>query len=264
MKPSRSLRFALALISAASCAFCSNAYAGRNLLADGTFDDAASSNYASDGQFWHSPQSTSATGTLQIPLNFGAGVVTGRPFTFDISGGRVDFANGDFIAPLAVTGGYNPLYQNGYWNYGELAPAYLTSDFPVGPFVYDTNTTLKAYRFTWQLLCPVNAGVCTFNDLLTLQAVLIAVNDDDYVLQFNYQNFVDAPLGSIGSFQLGAATDSYTGPFLNAGPNFCFHDGIEVACATAVPEPSPLLLLVAGLLILFVRRSRPRLLLRPL
>lgn len=246
-------------IATIGLAFCATtAHAGRELLADGAFDDVADSNFLSDGQFWHaSTDSNAASGILAIPFDFGSGPVSGLRFLFGSADGTVRFANasnvptGEFIAPLQVPGGFNPAYQNGRFTFGELAPAILNNPFAVGPFVYDPSTTLKAYRFTWQGLCPLNDGVCTFNQLLNFQAVLISVDTEDFVLQFNYQNFTDASAGS-GSFLLGTNTGTYGGPFLDSGPNFCFRGGTQVSCSqvTGVPEPETNTLIALGVLML--------------
>ena len=255
------------------------AEAGSIFMADGAFDAVTDSNYTSDGQFWHNPNNGSigpSTGSLtQIALDFGTGAVTGLKFSFEPALGRVNFLNsagvatGQYIAPMDVVGGYDSSYDNGFWTFGELNPAYLKPGFPVGPFVYDTTKTLKAYRFLWPAQCPKNTPhVCAFEDLVGFQAVLIQIDPEDFVLQFNYNNGFGQiiPAGSKGSFLLGTNTATYTGPFVSTGPDYCFHNGVllsSCSTVTAVPEPQTAPLVAAGLLLLggmawHRRRSTPR------
>jgi hypothetical protein len=252
------------------------AHAGSLYLADGAAADLASSNFSSDGQFWHADDITSVgpfNGQMpQLTLDFGSGPVTGVRFRFDPALGRLSFLNsagvatGDFIEPMHLSGGYDADYSNGFVTYGQLAPQLLNAtSFPTGPF--NIATALNAYRFLWPTQCPnseITRDNCmSFDDFVGFQAVIIEIDPEDFELQFNYNNgFATLPSDTItGLFQLGANSETYTGPFVNVGPNFCFHDGNLVDCAAAtvtVPEPEtlPLLLAGVGLMIGLARRGR--------
>ena len=266
------------LTTASLCCLSQSAWAGKTELADFAADCPTAdlcadpttmtvSNYAFDGQYWHAPDihpspGTASFGTLNIPLDFGSGPVTGRHILFNGVDGLVTFVDdsknptGDFISPLGVKGGYSTNYVNGFYTYGELDPSLLTGPAK-SSYTYNPTTTLKAYRFDFPATCPLilanSAGDCTdFDDFTNFQAVLIALNDEDFVLQFNYQNFVDPPAGSTGTFALGANTNAatpYTGPFLSAGPDYCFHAGSLVSCNAllGIPEPNTPMLFALGL-----------------
>jgi hypothetical protein len=251
------------------------AHAGSLYLADGAAATLGDSNFSSDGQFWHADDTTSVgpfDGHMpELTLDFGSGPVTGVRFRFDPALGRLSFQNSagvltwDFIEPMHLSGGYDSDYSNGYVTFGQLAPQLLNATTaPTGPF--DINTALNAYRFVWPTQCPnsqITRDNCSsFSDFTAFQAVIIEIDPEDFELQFNYNNgFATLPPDTItGLFQLGSNSATYTGPFINVGPNFCFHDGNQVACsaATTVPEPEtlPLLLAGVGLMIGLARRGR--------
>lgn len=93
-------------------------------------------------------------------------------------------------------------------------------------------------------LCPVNQGgaVCTFPDFEL----------DLYDANGNYL-LTNSASGVVGGIQLNA--DATTTPFLNpaadGGPS-----ALDVTPLAATPEPSSLLLMGSGIIILFVARSR--------
>lgn len=260
----------LCAVSLLCAAASTNAFAGRDVLLDGAFDNVTDSNFTSTGQFWHAIDFNDPIGFLNIPLDFGDGVITGRKFLFNASNGQITFVNsinaptGDSVKPLNVPNGYNPAYGNGTWTFGELAPGFATTDRPVGPFVYDPATTLKAYRFTWKFLCRADDGACSFDQALNFQAVFIALDPEDFILEFNYQNSY-SPAGGFGNFVIGGnSLPPYTGPFTDTGPNYCFHAGVASVCGSAVtpsvPEPGSLALLAGGALtwIGLARRRRTK------
>jgi hypothetical protein len=256
-----------------------SAIAGKIDLEDAAFDNIADSNYFNngmDGQFWQAPE-TSGVGNLNgnlgtLAFDFGGGSATGIKFRFQ-QDGTVVFLNGagnptgDFIAPLQFSKGYASDFTNGSFTNGLLDPSYLTATtLPNGAF--NPANGLQAFRFQWPESCPTsnfNGSLCSSNGFVSFQAILIEIDPEDFMLQFNYNNAASAlnvPDTIMGSFKLGANTGTYNGPFLNSGPNFCFHDGSLVDCGAvtvAVPEPSTLPLLAAGLMFLGIVARRRRL-----
>ena len=258
-----------------------SASAGRIEAADGAFDNVAGSNYSFDGQFWQGPESPSsiinpAPGTIfNMALDFGSGPVTGLKFRF-FQTGRVEFLtsngvpNGDYIEPFGLSGGYSNIYANSKFTNGLLAPIYLTATtFPNGTF--DPVNGLQAFRFQWQGICPnsqinINNGLCNPNGFLNFQALLIATDSENFQLQFNYQNdagSIPSDLVKAGSFKFGTNTGTYSGPFVDTGPNFCFHNGVLLASCTgtsAIPEPGTVPLAALGAVMFGIawRRGRRR------
>jgi len=268
------------VIGMAAIASPLHAVAGRIDLQDAAFDTIEDSNYfqnGMDGQWWHTPDNSvigpSTSNLAPLTLDFGSGPITGIRFQFTQSG-RVNFLDssgnptGDFIDPMHDSNGYASDYNNGHYTDGLLDPSYLTAtSLPSGAF--DPANGLAAFRFAWDANCPSSlfTNLCNPSGFVSFQAIIIEIDPEDFQLQFNYLNSPTAlalatSAGDVfsGSFQIGGNTATYSGPFLDSGPNFCFHDGNLVACSaiTGVPEPETLPLAAIGLMALAATALRRR------
>ena len=229
--------------------FCaSGAIAGsRDLVDEGN-------NYIFDGQSWGT-DITTGTGTVAFALDFGSGAVANRAFTLDPRG-QVVFAAGDFIAPLLAPTPYAPASQISYAA-GLLDPTVIDNTTPTS---YNIANGLQAYRFYFNGVCPTGQSGCGGDQF---QAVLVDLDAEHFILEFNYAAFAPTIIGGSASYKLGTNIASFAGPYSDVGPNYCFTNGVAgaftsvAACRgavvvnpTPVPEPEVGALLIVGALAL--------------
>lgn len=214
---------------------------GRELVDEGN-------NYIFDGQSWGT-DITTGTGSIAFALDFGSGAIANRAFTLDPRG-RVTFAGTDFIAPLLAPTPYAPASQISYAS-GLLDPSVIDNTTPSS---YNIANGLQAYRFYFNGVCPTAQSSCGGDQF---QAVLVNLDAEHFVLEFNYAAFAPTIAGGSAGFQLGANVASFAGPYSDVGPDFCFSNGVSrafttvAACRAAVvtptvPEPEEDLLLIVG------------------
>jgi hypothetical protein len=263
MTPSRSpLRLLCAAWVAAGLAIATDA------PARGIRVDVGSSNYGSDdnGQAWESSEDAVGTapfraGTLPFALNVD-GTTLGAFCLFP--NGTIGFASDctnvpadAFLNPLASD--WTPaqpippnpvpvrIFESGSVTYteGHLAP---TSPFPANP-----DDAPLAVRFHWNDLTCSACNSFTYS----FQAILINRGSGDFDIEFNY-NDIPAGIGT-ASILLGSSAFVSTGPFsASVDYDFSFRNGVFVDGTNGVPEPAPLMLLVAAgvALVLTARRRR--------
>lgn len=219
------------------------AFAGSRELAD------EGNNYIFDGQSWGA-DITTGSGTIAFALDFGSGAIANRPFTLDPHG-KVVFAGSDFIAPLLAPTPYAPASQISYAS-GLLDPSVIDNTTPAS---YNPVNGLQAYRFYFNGVCPTGQPTCGGDQF---QAVIVSLDAEHFVLEFNYAAFAPTITGGSAGFQLGTNLASFGGPYSDVGPDFCFSNGVArafttvAACRAAVvtnptvPEPEENLLLLVG------------------
>ena len=229
-----------------------SARAGRDVFVD------IGDNYSGDGQMWPDFASlpTGLVGSIDFALDFGSGAATNRFFFLDPHG-QIQFVTdatastntGDVIKPLLNAAQYAPRSNIG-WAKGLIDPSLL--DATLAPQFGDKSQGLALYRFLWNFVCPTTDPSCSG---LQFEATLVHLTDEAFVLQFNY-GFNDPITGVTTGFTIGTNSRSFSGPFADTGPDYCFNRGVLSdfttikACvgstSTTVPEPDAMSLLLLG------------------